>query len=252
MNAPSLVLLFLIVIIIIIIVYFNMSFFINVNEDGLIIDPLINPKSKYYNDIKYMDDLFNESSEELKENIRKIEVLELRNDIEIIHEMNENIKNLNNIETNNKIVIDENQIKTDKLKELNRNLDIIIAAKHEKEEELNNTNRNMVSIIDLNQTKVEKLILLNMQMANIIDLSNSKIDEFMRRQSDTKYFNNINEELKTFYTNNGDTQPETTVGDNIINGLNKRIHMDESTIFVKMNDDNYYSPIYKVEELPAE
>jgi hypothetical protein len=206
-----------------------------VNED------LSNQDLKYHNIIN-LNEMIEMSSDGIKNNIEKFEVLNNNHDTIIMREIDEKLKIINNIETNNKQVIDENHSKTHKLKEINKNLDILIVSKEEKEKQLNETNKNMTSIIDFNSQKIEKLISLNEQMTDIITISCKKIDEFTKKQCDKSFYNNISEEIKS-YLNTGNTS-----GGNITNGTDKHVFMDESSIFVKVDPkSNYYSPLYKVE-----
>lgn len=254
--SSSLIVFFIISIIIIIVCYFSMNTIMQFYNDQFSIDNvgtteiLTNPRQKFIDEIESLNRLIDTSSDEIKRNVEKIEILESTKDSDIIKEINDKIKQINDIESNNKIVIDENQLKLDKLKELNKNLDIMIIAKQEKEEELEKTNKSMECIININEEKIDKLISLNEKMSDIIELSNDKIDKFMKRKNDIEHFTNISEELKSF---NIDTTEITNLGANIINGIGKSINMDESTVFIKMDvgpgDNNYYAPLYKIQNL---
>ena len=207
--------------------------------------------SAIYDNLTHLNDLVSESADEIETNLQKVKELDDDFAAEYISEINEKIKLLNDSQVTNKIVIDENQLKIDKLKELNKSLDILIVSKQEKEHELRTVNTNMSSIIEHNTRQINQLMTLNEKMTDIIETSNHKIDRFMKKKHDATLFcditTEINNAISSGLINNGKS------GDSIINGMNKIIHMDESTIFVKVdstNNENYYSPVYKVDDRP--
>lgn len=129
--------------------------------------------------------------------------------------------------TRSKYVIMDNQIKTNELDSINKRIELDIHRKN--------------CLLQDNRENIELMIELNSRMNEIIKTSNQEVEIMIEKYKEIA-------DLNLTYSNLG--QITNNIGENLINGKDKDINMDSTSVLLKCNlkdRDNYYIPAYKIE-----
>lgn len=211
----------LVIFILIIGAYMYTSFYVE-NEEYVTERKSFSDISGYINKLK---------TYEMKSECELTKNFELVNDIgdeqNKLDEINRKIDSLNRYFDKTSNVVKENLIKTEQLGDINAKLEFLVSIKKDYECKIAEMNKTLKSMFEDGISGINRLAELNKKIDCMIHISNEKLKHPC-----------IAKEYKI---------EDDKVGDDLITGKDKEILMDDTSLFVKANSDNYYIPLFKVQ-----